>query len=522
MCLLMNKKKLQWLIGIALLIIVAAIVLIPVLRPGLLVTDDGDWMVIRLTAFFQSLREGQFPVRFLGRLNQSYGYPVANFLYPGFLYIGSVLHIFGLPFQTTIEAIIVGSVMLGTVFTFLWLRKFFSYMPSFFGALAYLLMPYLMYDVFRRGSVGEVLVLGLAPIVLFSIESKNKWLLVPIIGILSISHNTLAVFFIPFFLLYITLKKNWDLIPHYLLGVGISSFFWLPALIERIYVPFDSTVISNPSSYFPISNTIIFQSVIVVIAPLLLIVTGAYKKSKEFFFFSIMLIIGLLFASKGTAYFWRIASFVKFIQFPFRFLALTVIAGSWLVACAMQYVRSKVAIGILVGGMVICLGVWVTTYLPSESIVRPEGYFTTNEATTTVMNEYMPIWSSRQMSSRANKRIEFFTGQGTIEEKKVTTQEIDVVIHAKENSVIQINTVYYPGWGALLDQEKATIMYKNEYGFMRIAVPAGDHQLFVEFRETTGRFMADLISAMCVLVYVVFVIIPVLFMKRHTKTKNRV
>src|SRR3989344_474432 len=52
------------------------------LKPGFYTSHDGEWMVIRLTAFHQALREGQLPVRWLPRLNQGYGYPVTNFLYP--------------------------------------------------------------------------------------------------------------------------------------------------------------------------------------------------------------------------------------------------------------------------------------------------------------------------------------------------------------------------------------------------------------------------------------------------------
>lgn len=71
----------------------------PLMRSGFFITDDGEWMIIRLSAFYQSLADGQFPVRFLGRLNNSYGYPVSNFLYPGFLYLGSLLHILGASFS---------------------------------------------------------------------------------------------------------------------------------------------------------------------------------------------------------------------------------------------------------------------------------------------------------------------------------------------------------------------------------------------------------------------------------------
>ena len=515
----MNKKQIVVFLSVIFLLAATLIVLFPILKPGLLVTDDGGWMVVRLSAFFQSLREGQFPVRFLGRLNQSYGYPVANFLYPGFMYIGSALHVLGLSFQASVEAIVVGSVSIGVVFTYFWLRRIFSNIAALAGACVYLLMPYLLYDIFRRGSVGEILVIGLMPIALFAIESRNKWLLAPAIALLAISHNTLAAFFIPILLGYIVLKKYWSQLLHFIIGVGMSSFFWLPVLFERRYVAFDTTSISNPMSYFSISHTLILWSIPIGIAILYLLFNKGYKKQNEFWFFVVIAAVSIFFASGWSAFLWRISDVVKFVQFPFRWLSLLTVAGPWLVACGINGLKKGKFIVIL-GITLIFVGNWATAYVGSVSVVQPEGYFSTNEATTTVQDEYMPLWASKQMSYRANKRMEFFMGRGTITEKKVTTQKIDVVIHAKEESVIQINTVYYPGWGAVLDGVRATILYDNENGLMRIAVPAGDHQLYMEFRETPGRFLADALSAAFGVLYLIS-LIGLLILTNQKKGSNR-
>lgn len=512
----MNKKQMYVFLSVIFLLAVSLIILFPILKPGLLVTDDGVWMVVRLSAFFQSLREGQFPVRFLGRLNQSYGYPVANFLYPGFMYIGSALHALGLPFQSSVEAIVVGSVITGVVFTFFWLRRRFSNIASVTGACVYLLMPYLLFDIFKRGSVGEILAIGIMPVALFAIVSRNKWLLAPAIAIMAISHNTLAAFFIPIVFGYIVLKKYWSQLLHFIFGVGMTSFFWFPALFERRYVEFDATSISNPMSYFPISHTLILWSIPIGIAILYLLINNGYKKQKEFWFFVIIAAVSIFFASNWSAFFWRIPNVVKLVQFPFRWLSLLTIAGPWLVACGINELkRGKLIVITFV--TLLFVGNWVAAYAGSVSVVHPEGFFSTNEATTTVKNEYMPLWASKQMSARANKRIEFFMGRGTIDEKKVTTQKIDVVIHAKEKSVIQINTVYYPGWGAMLDGVQATIVYENEYGLMRITVPTGDHQLYMEFRETPGRFLTDLVSAAFGVLYLISLIGLMIVSKKKSK-----
>ena len=494
------NKKIQWILSIVLLFIAAFVVLIPILHPGMLVTDDGNWMVIRLSAFYQSLREGQFPVRFLGRLNQSYGYPVSNFLYPGFLYIGSILHAIGLSFQTSVEMIIIGSVIIGTVGMFLWLHTSFSKVASTIGALSYLLMPYFLFDIFRRGSVGEVLVLGLMPLTMYAIASKNRWMLAPLIAILAISHNTLAALFVPVLLVYLVIKKYWVLVPQYVLGVGMSSFFWFPAFFERMYVTFDTTVISNPGAYFATSNSLIIVSVPFFIAALFLAFKKPMTRTKETLLFLLLTGISVYFSTRGSAFFWRIADFVKFIQFPFRWLSYLVISGPWLVAAAYDKAKRGRNIAAVLSITLLAL-VWGVQYSASESVVHPEGYFTTNESTTTTHDEYMPRWSSKRMSNRATKKVEFFMGNGTLEEKKISTQTIDVVIHATEKSIMQINTIYYPGWGAMLNDARVKITYDNPYGFMRLSVPEGKSHLFMEFRETPARFFADLLSVICGIAY---------------------
>src|SRR3990167_5974302 len=120
-------------------IVILLLLMIPsiwfLLLPGFFESDDGEWMIIRFSAFYQALADGQFPVRFLGRLNNGYGYPVADFLYPGFMYLGIPIHILGLNFTDTIKALLVLSMLGSGLFSYLWLSKLFDKVSSFFGAL---------------------------------------------------------------------------------------------------------------------------------------------------------------------------------------------------------------------------------------------------------------------------------------------------------------------------------------------------------------------------------------------------
>ena len=281
-------KRHEWIIlALSLLIMLGSglFVLSGLFHSGFFVSDDGGWMIIRLSAFFQSLREGQFPVRFLGRLNYSYGYPVANFLYPGFLYLGSLIHLLGFSFVDSIKILIGSSVLVGACFTFLWLKQYFKTAVSTVGALSFLFAPYLLFDIYTRGSVGEILALAWAAMGLYSIAAKKPWLFGLAVSLLIVSHNSLAVLFLGCYVFYITILGRWrDFWLMFLLGVGMVTFFWFPALYERKYVVFDAVQVANPAAYFiTVPRVMLLGFSGIVAACIAIFIRKPLKKEKTFF-----------------------------------------------------------------------------------------------------------------------------------------------------------------------------------------------------------------------------------------------
>ena len=235
------------LLSIVLIILFSIPSIIALFKTGFFITDDGDWMLIRFTAFHQAFVDGQFPVRFLGRLNHEYGYLVPNFNYPGFMYLAEIPKILGFGFVDAIK-IILGFSMLGSaVFTFLWLSKLFNKFSSTVGALVYLYSPYHIFDLYKRGSVGEVLALSIVPFILWQIERRSLFFTSLSIALLILSHNILATLFIPIIVLYSLLKFRTPASTIYplLLGLGLSAFFWIPAIYDLQYTVFLETTVSE-------------------------------------------------------------------------------------------------------------------------------------------------------------------------------------------------------------------------------------------------------------------------------------
>jgi len=487
---------------IILVLIAIGIALIPLLKHGFFMTDDGDWMIIRLSAFYQSLREGQFPVRFLGRLNFSYGYPVSNFLYPGFLYLGSVIHAVGFSFENSVKIIMGLSFIISGLFGYLWLRTFFSPFASSVGAVSIPLAPYMLFDAYKRGSVGELLAVSLSLLCLWSLERKKYWILPLAYGLLLISHNIYALMFSVVLITYIFIRKEWWAVKAMVVGLGLASFFWIPALYERKYVLFDQTTISNPFEYFATGETIYLLHVVQVVAVFVWLFCVRKKHSYEIFLACIFLFT-VFFASAVSAPFWSVSLLARVIQFPYRFLGVACVVGSFFVARIIDEWKN---IGKFIAIIVIGIILWhaYVVLSPVRSIVREEGFYSTNEATTTVADEYLPIWISARPEKRSYDRVTWFTGSGKIIPIKETTQTIQINIVANEPSVIQINSIYYPGWGVILDGLPQPIDYHHTDGLIHVKVPAGKHTLFAQFRETGPRFLADCLSCISFVAYLLF------------------
>jgi hypothetical protein len=481
----------------------AIVVIIPIFYSGFITTDDGNWMIIRLSAFYQSLREGQFPVRFLGRLNNSYGYPVSNFLYPGYLYIGSLLHGIGFSFVDAVKIILGGSVIIGGVFIYLWLKTFTSGVSAFIGTLSYLFAPYLLFDIYKRGSVGEVLAMTCAAASLYALERKKHALLTPAIFLLILSHNSLALLFALYVLSILIIRKNIYGLVSFAIGVGMATFFWFPALYEKMYVRFDSITISNPYEYFVQGKLSYLFSISAVFALCWFIA----KRPKNISNIYMAGYIGsTLLATSLSRFLWGIEGFSRLFQFPFRMLSLSTVLGAYLVAIMVEKNSKKLRLFIMVA--IVLISFWQIRNA-HNNIARtnyPEGYYATNEATTTIRNEYMPKWAREIPQERPAARMVFEKGRGTIQFFTATTQRIEAKVFAEEDSILQINSIYYPGWGVLVNNIPTNISYDNPHGLIQFSLTSGSHTVLAEFRETIPRFIANCFSIFSFGLYIFFIV----------------
>ncbi len=481
---------------------------------GFFQSDDGEWMTIRFSSFYQSFADGEFPVRFLSRLNHEYGYPVANFLYPGFMYLGIPIHILGFGFVDTIKIIFGASMVGSAIFCYLWLSRFFNKLSSSIGALFYLYTPYHLFDLYKRGSIGEVLALVMMPFVLWQIERKSFFWASIGTAFLIISHNTLAVLFLPIIIFYklidLLLKENkkyviLNTLYLILISFGLSAFFWIPAFFELQYTVFSQTQVSNFNSYFANVDSIGFSTIFVLFLTAVFIITSIIKVKKHRLTLLLFIIglVSVLFSSSLSTALWKILP-VSFIQFPFRLLSITIVATAFLAACVISVSPKNLKIPIAVLSLIILILSVKPFLTPSAFFDKGEGFYATNMDTTTVQNEYMPKWVKQKPIERFKEKVEIVEGVGTVNNISYDSKKITFNVLAEQNMKVRVNTIYYPGWSALVNNQKAEINYTNEKGIIELNMPKGDDKVELQFSETPLRLFADFLSIISILFLVFY------------------
>lgn len=501
-------------ITLALIVLLSIPSVYGLLRPGFIATDDADWMLIRTTAFHQTFADGQFPVRFLGRINYEYGYPVVNFNYPAFLYLSEAPKLAGFGFVDSIKILLGLSMVLSSVFAYLWLNKLFGKYPSIIGSLLYLYAPYHLYDLYKRGSVGEILALAVVPFILWQIERKSLLFVSLSIALLILSHNILAVLFVPIVFIYSFIKLKTIRYTLYvlLLGLGLSSFFWIPAIYDLQYTVFSKTTVSDWQNHFA-GLDIIGLSTYVLLFLTAVIFFLQRKKKKEHILPLIMFVVGaisLTFAIPISKVLWELLP-VSFIQYPFRLLSVTILTGAFLAAFVVYKINKKITIWTGLAFIVLTfLSAWPIMN-SIQYVDKGDAFYSTNMHSTTIKNEYMPKWVKTVPTEKPEQAVEIVERLGKVENIMVDNREIRFTVSMENSGAVRIQRIYFPGWKAFVNGEEADIFYENDRGVMDVAVSKGQSNVLITFTETPIRLVSDILSLSS------FGLLGFLVLKRHEK-----
>lgn len=518
-----------------LIITLSLIALWPFFKKGFFITDDGEWMVIRFSAFHQTLADGQFPVRFVDRLNNNYGYPVLNFLYPLPFYLATIPKLAGFGFVDSIKIVFMGSTILSVVAMYWALSQIFSKWSSFAGAILYLFAPYRFVDLYHRGSLGESVAFAFLPLIMGSIFKIKKGrifyfpLLSMFLAFLILSHNVLGILFTPIFLaisFILANKEKIKILIAFLLAILIATFFWLPAIFDIRYVNLSQIKVADVSDYLIAASDLVVGPLqatdqlpislgIVSIAVFLGAVYLRFTIKTKNWFLDFLLVIylsSLVLMTKASLPFWQKVPGVDVIQFPWRLLSLTVFVTAILTSYVIDTNRQKFILAIL-----IILAAIFSSFVytkPANFVDRGDGFYATNEDSTTVQDEYLPLWVEEKPASRANQKIQVAQGEAQIESQQINYAYYKVFINAQNETKIKVNTIYFPEWTVLANDQRLPIDYQNKHGLINFQLPKGNHEVIIKYTRSSIHLVSEIISL--VSVAIVGIILFLLWRKQNS------
>jgi len=214
----------------------------PFFIPGFFPMHD-DTQVARVFEMGKMLGSGVFPVRWVPDLGYGYGYPLFNFYAPLAYYIGGAFILLGFNALVATKIMMGLGVILAGVFMYFLARKFFGELGGIISGLFYLYAPYHAVDIYVRGDVAEFWAYAFIPLLALGVYKKN--VLIGAVGYAGIilSHNLTALMVTPFLFIVVLLncyiafknKKSFIINPSslvLLLGLALSAFYWIPALVE--------------------------------------------------------------------------------------------------------------------------------------------------------------------------------------------------------------------------------------------------------------------------------------------------
>jgi hypothetical protein len=477
--------------------ILAIPAIFPLVRRGFFLSDDGGWMIIRFAAFYSSFSDGQFPVRFLKGLNFGYGYPVANFLYPGFMYMATPFHLLGLGLVDSVKVVLIGSFIFSAIFTFLWLRIHFGKLASLLGSVLFIYTPYHLYDLYKRGSVGEIVSMTFIPLALFGIEKKNFYIISVSIFLLLMTHNSIAFLFLPIIFIYTYLgnKISKQTIYGFVTGLLLSSFFTIPAVCELGYTYFKKTSISNPFEYFADTGLVGVSSILILVVSLILFKFKNKTKipANLFLLFIGISILSIFLSWPLSGFLWK--SFIsQLLQFPFRALSLLLLSTSFLGAYIVDNFKKNFQIIVFCIFLIVIIFTSYNFLAPKEYTEIPDSVYATNPDTTTVKNEYMPIWVKDFPHTQYKDKVEFLNGNADVSDLVEKSNVISFNLSNVSSTNLRVNTIFYPGWNAYVNNKKVLINYDNDKGVMDIPVNTYSKNVRLVFSETPLRLFADVLS----------------------------
>lgn len=503
----------------------------PLFRTGFFPMHD-DTQVARVYEMAQALKAGQFPVRWVGDLGYGFGYPIFNFYAPLPYYVGAFFNLLGFnPLLATKIMFSLGIILAG-ISIYLLVKEFFGPLGGLIAALFYLYAPYHALDVYVRGAVGEFWAMASLSLVFLGFyrlyRGRRIGVLVASLAFAAVilSHNLTAMMLMPFILLtgifmFLSSKNKkfviCCLLLVALLSLGISAFYWLPAISEmwftkvlsqigggadfRDHFVYLDQIWASPWGFAgSAAGRLDGMSFMLGKLHLILALVCLLTLSKPVFLAFGFLLISIFLTTNYSQFIWEAIKPMAFIQYPWRFLALSTFFVSFCAgAVTLRLPKKKVIKWAVSVALILVLLFLNVKYFRPQIYLNLGAKDYINEEnlkwrTSKISDEYLPKDFPVPQNSNevAWEKIELIKGMGEVKNLAIKPHQYSFEVSAQTDSEILVNLAYFPGWKLWINGKETKPILDS--GRIRLPLPAGSHKVLLKLTDTPIRTIANLVS----------------------------
>lgn len=474
----------------------------------------------------------QFPPRYVPDLSFGFGYPLFTFVYPFPFYIAEIFHLVDFSLVNSVKLVFGLSIPLSMYFMYKLLKSYMKDSWALAGAVLYVYAPYRALEMFVRGTIGEIVAFVFFPIIILSVIKKNPYVLALSVAGLVLSHNIMAYMFMPFLLLFIVLNKSfWVSLKGILLGLLVSSYFWVPAIVESNLMKYDTVFnfydhypalkqfitpywgygASVPGNYDTMSFYMGLTGLAVMAIGTILLLLKRNKFSREeqvFVGWSIFVVLVSVFMMNfRSAWFWRNLPLLPYFQFPWRFLAMITLFSPFFLIAIHKFSDNKIIK--VVPFVVIFFSIFLNFnyFKTSEYLGRMDDYYinryipipTASDEYLKTSEEYLRLPKENEKRPEKNyPRAYAINENAVLEIEEINTLNAKIKTSSEIDFVLNYNKYNYPGWKVTVDGKKTEIISGKPYGQISFLVPSGSHTVEVKYGESALRLVFDLVSLISV------------------------
>lgn len=494
-------------------------------------THDGPVHLARIASYYKELSYGQVPVRWASELNFGVGMPLFNFMYHLPYLIASFFVFLSFSLVTSFKITLLISFLLSGLGMFLFSNKLFGDIRrAYLITLLYQFAPFHLVELVVRGSVGEAYTYSFLPFILYGMlllkenpNARNSIYVSISTSLLILSHNAISLISFAvasLFALWIGPKAKHRVlsIASLFIGLGLTTFYWLPAVLERKYTYGDlfmkTMYLSHfaPFTHFFIPNftndaslqtggiTVylgLIQSVLLVASLYLLLrkkIHDANIRSMVYFGMCI-LVVSFFFMQPISKGIWAHLSVLRMFQFPWRLLSVVGLATA--LFGGIMVLKKKKETRIIIALSIITVFSTIIFWSPPLGFDKiHESDYWNYSLNTTYFGETDLIWSDGPASTYPFAPFELIAGNANISNIYKKSIHHSFTIDAQTPVRILDNTQYFPGWRVFVDGKKTPIEFQdqNHRGRITFGVPAGIHTIQIDFGNSPIRTIGNILS----------------------------